>query len=139
MKIYDVNWKKNLCGETAFYAKNLNNKKIPGKLITKIYPKFNRAIIFDTSKTSWHAVAPIKINKIRKSIAVYYLVNLKKSKISKRKKALYAPSKYQINNKKVLKFIKLRSDPNLFACFCVVFVVESYPSALKKNPPPTSK
>jgi len=109
------NWKKNWGGETAFYAKNLNNKKIPGKLITKIYPKFNRAIIFDTSKTSWHAVAPIKINKIRKSIAVYYLVNLKKSKISKRKKALYAPSKYQINNKKVLKFIKLRSDPNLFS------------------------
>ena len=60
------NWKKNWGGETSFYTKNLNNKKIPGKLIKKIYPKFNRAILFDTSKTSWHAVEPINTKKIRK-------------------------------------------------------------------------
>ena len=34
-------------GETCFYSKNLKNKKLPGRLEKKIYPKFNRAIIFD--------------------------------------------------------------------------------------------
>ena len=108
-------WKKSWGGETGFYEKNLKDKKIPGNLITKIYPKFNRAIIFDTSKNSWHSVSPIKINKIRKSIAVYYLVNPKKNNVSRRKRALYAPEKNQINNKKVIKFIKMRVNQNSFS------------------------
>ena len=110
-----LDWKKNWGGETTFYSKNLKNKKIPGKLVKKIYPKFNRAILFDTSKTSWHAVESIKTKKIRKSIAVYYLINPKNNTKNKRQKALYAPTKKQINNKKVLKFIKLRSNPNTFS------------------------
>tara|TARA_B100000029_G_scaffold501269_1_gene574336 strand:- start:3022 stop:3810 length:789 start_codon:yes stop_codon:yes gene_type:complete len=107
-------WKRSWGGETCFYEKNLRNKNIPGNLITKIYPKFNRAIIFDTSKNSWHAVSSIKTYKIRKSIAVYYLVNPKK-KVNKRKKALYAPERNQISNKKVIKFIKMRADQNSFS------------------------
>ena len=79
--------------------------------------KVTSASLYDCVKSKLATLPsnPIKINKIRKSIAVYYLVNLKKNKISKREKALYAPAKYQINNKKVLKFIKLRSDPDLFS------------------------
>ncbi len=108
------NWKKNWGGETCFYSKNNQNKKIPGKLSEKIYPKFNRAIFFDTSKSSWHGVDPIKIKKIRKSIAVYYLIKPTKFLI-KRERALYAPTKNQIKNKKVSRFIKLRSNSNLFS------------------------
>ena len=93
----------------------MKNKNIPGKLIKKIYPKFNRAIFFDTSKMSWHAVEEIKTKKIRKSIAVYYLIPQKRNKFITRQKALYAPTKKQIGNKKVLKFIKIRSNPKLFS------------------------
>ena len=55
-------WKKNWGGELTFYLKNRNNKKMPGKLFKKILPKFNRAVIFDTSNYSWHGVEPIKGN-----------------------------------------------------------------------------
>ena len=103
-------WKNNWGGELSLYEKNHNNDKMQGKLIKKISPKFNRAVFFDTSKTSWHGVEPIKTKKVRKSIAVYYLVIPKKNDASTRQRALYSPIKNQINNKKVLNFIKLRSS-----------------------------
>ena len=108
------NWKKNFGGEVCFYSKNINNNKMPGKIEKKIYPKFNRAVFFDTSKTSWHSVEPIKTKKIRKSIAIYYLIPIKKNNLIQRKKAMYSPIKSQIDNKKVLKFIKLRASSKLY-------------------------
>ena len=109
------NWIKKWGGETSFFSRNTKNKNMPGKLIKKIYPKFNRAIFFDTSKMSWHAVEEIKTKKIRKSIAVYYLIPPRKDKLVSRQKALYAPTKKQIGNKKILEFIKFRSNPKLFS------------------------
>ena len=108
-------WKKNWGGETCFYSKNHKNKNMPGKLSTKIYPKFNRAILFDVSQFGWHSVELIKQKGIRKSIATYYLIPLKKNNIIERQKALYAPTKNQIGNKKIAKFIKLRSNSHLFS------------------------
>ena len=108
-------WTKNWGGETCFYSKNNKNKNVPGKLINKIYPKFNRAILFDVSQYGWHSVEPIKKKKIRKSIATYYLIPLKKNNTIYRQKALYAPTKNQIGNKKIAKFIKLRSNSHLFS------------------------
>ena len=84
----------------------------PGKLIKEIEPKFNRAILFDTTQNSWHGLPkPLKCpkNELRKSIAVYYLCNPPAS-INKRGKALFAPTKNQINEKEVLDLIKKRSD-----------------------------
>ena len=107
-------WKKNWGGEISFYSKNPKNKKMPGKLFKKIYPKFNRAVFFDTSKTSWHGVEPIRVKQTRKTIAVYYLIPVKNNLI-KRQRALYAPISKQINNKKVLNFIKLRTSSNQFS------------------------
>ena len=107
-------WKKNWGGETCFYLRNKKNKKLPGEVFKKIYPKFNRAIIFDTSKTSWHSVDPIKVKKIRKTIAVYYLIPLK-NKLVKRERALYAPTQKQIYSKKVLNFIKMRTSSKQFS------------------------
>ncbi len=109
------NWKKNWGGELCFYLKNYNNQKRPGKLFKKIYPKFNRAVFFDTSKNSWHSVAPIKVKQIRRTIAVYYLVPPKKGNLIKRQRALYAPVGKQIYNKKVLKFVKTRTSSNQFS------------------------
>jgi len=109
------NWKKDWGGELCFYLKNKNNKKKPGKLFTKIYPKFNRAVFFDTSKNSWHGVASIKAKQIRKTIAVYYLAPPKKNNSIKRQRALYAPVGKQVYNKKVLKFVKMRTSSNQFS------------------------
>ena len=105
---FSTNWKKSNGGELCFYEDNKKDKKIPGKQIVKILPKFNRAVFFDTSMRSWHGVNKIK-NNVRKSMAVYYLVD-KTKKVEKRYKALYSPLKNQSKDKKVLKFIKLRSN-----------------------------
>ena len=105
---FNSNWKEKNGGELCFYSSNPKNKKIPGELVVKILPKFNRAVFFDTSLRSWHGVNKVK-NNVRKSMAVYYLVD-KKKKVEKRYKALYSPLKSQLKNKKVLKFIKLRSN-----------------------------
>ena len=107
------NWKKNWGGDLYFYSKNLSKNNMPGKLVTKVYSKFNRAVIFDTSAFSWHSVSSIKVNRTRKTIAVYYLANVK-NKIIKREKALYSPTIKQLNNKKVLNFIKLRANSKSF-------------------------
>jgi len=108
-------WKKNWGGETCFYNKNKKNNKIPGVVSKKIYPKFNRAIFFDVSKQSWHGVLQPKKKITRKSMAVYYLINPAKKDLSSRKKALYAPTDKQKNNKKILNFIKLRSSSKHFS------------------------
>ncbi len=108
-------WREKWGGELCFYKENKKDKKLHGELFKKIYPKFNRAVFFDVSMNSWHGVNSIKVNKIRKSIAVYYLVNPKKNEFNIRKKALYAPTKNQINKKNILKFIKLRSNAKSFS------------------------
>ena len=78
----------------------------------EIFPKFNRAVIFDTSQNSWHGLSRAvrcKNNQFRKHFAVYYLVENKK-RINGRKKALFAPTKDQQNNKAVQELIKKRAD-----------------------------
>ena len=105
---FSTNWKKNNGGELCLYEKTKDNNRIPGKLAAKILPKFNRAVFFDTSLQSWHGVNVVKGN-VRKSMAIYYLISNTK-KTEKRYKALYSPLRNQLNDKKVLKFIKLRSN-----------------------------
>ena len=84
---FNTKWKSSNGGELCLYEKNPNNKNLPGKLVKKIEPKFNRAVLFDTSLNSWHGVNEVK-SMIRKSMAVYYLID-KKPKIERRYKALY--------------------------------------------------
>jgi len=88
----------------------------PAKLIKEVFPKFNRAIIFDTSQNSWHGLSrtvSLPKNIFRKSIAVYYLSKLKKNHL-RNQKALFAPRENQKNSKDVLELIKIRSDKKLF-------------------------
>ena len=104
------NWKKEWGGNLGLWS-NESPKK-PGNLVKQIFPKFNRAILFDTTQNSWHGLPnPLKCpkNEFRKSIAVYYLCEAS-NKIDKRGKALFAPSDDQINKKDVLDLIKKRSN-----------------------------
>ncbi len=104
------NWKENWGGSLGLW--NNNSSKKPGQLIKSIFPKFNRAILFDTTQNSWHGLPePLKCPKdqYRKSLAIYYLCK-KPIKVSKRGKALFSPTESQKNDKKILKLIKLRSS-----------------------------
>ncbi len=106
---FNTKWNSSNGGELCLYEKNPNNKNLPGKLVKRIEPKFNRAVLFDTSLNSWHGVNEVK-SMIRKSMAVYYLID-KKPKIERRYKALYSPLKNQMKDKNVKKFIKMRANP----------------------------
>ena len=104
------NWNENWGGSLGLWGNK--SPKQPGKLIKSIAPKFNRAVIFDTTQNSWHGLPdPIKCpkNEYRKSLAVYYLCD-PPEKVSKRGKALFAPSESQKGDKEVLDLIKKRSS-----------------------------
>ena len=88
-----------------------------GKLEKIIQPKFNRAVIFDTTQNSWHGLCrPLTQPEgiFRKSLAVYYLTN-PSNNVDTREKALFAPRENQINDKSVSDIIKMRSDNLLFS------------------------
>ncbi len=104
------NWDEKWGGSLGLYDNK--SEKEPGQLIKKIFPIFNRAVIFDVTKNSWHGL-PEKIscpeNITRNSLAVYYLQNPDKSANPKRVKARFAPSPWQEGDKEVLELIEKRS------------------------------
>jgi Rps23 Pro-64 3,4-dihydroxylase Tpa1-like proline 4-hydroxylase len=64
-------WKDDYGGSIELWS---DNKYKPGKIIKSVLPKFNRAVIFATNRTSWHGVEEINCpeGESRKSIALYY-------------------------------------------------------------------
>ena len=79
------NWKKEWKGNLGFWS-NESNKE-PGNLVREIEPKFNRAILFDTTQNSWHGLPePVNCPKgeYRKSLAIYYLCKPSKKLIRER-------------------------------------------------------
>jgi Rps23 Pro-64 3,4-dihydroxylase Tpa1-like proline 4-hydroxylase len=105
-----ADWKESYGGHLEFWSHNENTNK-PKDLAHKIKIKFNRAVLFDTNSNSWHGLPheiKCKADKVRQSMAVYYLTDLKETSI-KRARALFVPSKEQENNKEVLNIIKERS------------------------------
>jgi hypothetical protein len=98
-------------GHLGLWTKS-KDSKYPLSLIKEIEPKFNRAVIFDTTQDSWHGMsrkfsAPNGVT--RKSIAVYYLIKPEDG-FDPRSKALYAPRADQIGDKSILELIEKRSD-----------------------------
>ncbi len=103
-------WKENWGGHLGFWGSESDKK--PGEIKKKFIPKFNRAILFDTTQNSWHGLPePVNcpINEYRKSLAVYYLC-VPSKKAAKRGKALFAPTLNQQKDKSVLKLIKERAS-----------------------------
>ena len=90
-----------------------NNPEInrPKKLIKTIEPKFNRAILFDTTQNSWHGLPkPLTCpeGKYRKSLAVYYLTDVDEN-TERRYRALFVPTEEQLTDPDIVKFCKERS------------------------------
>jgi Rps23 Pro-64 3,4-dihydroxylase Tpa1-like proline 4-hydroxylase len=89
----------------------------PNKLIAEIEPKFNRAVIFDTTQKSWHGMSrPLSQPEgvYRKSLAIYYLTDAP-GDADPRQRALFAPREEQKNDINVLNLIQRRSDPDLYS------------------------
>ena len=111
----EESYKTSYGGHLGLWEHN-EKENLPGCLKKEIFPKFNRAIIFDTSQNSWHGLSrKIKLPRgiFRKSIAVYYLCKPKKMHLQNQR-ALFAPRDDQKKSKNVLDLIKLRSSNNMY-------------------------
>lgn len=87
-------------------------RKAPGDLLKEIEPKFNRAVIFNTTQNSWHGMSrklDVPENVYRKSLAIYYMRQPAEG-ADKRGRALFAPRHEQKGDQSVLDTIRLRSD-----------------------------
>lgn len=108
------NWVESWGGELGLWSNNPNTNK-PDMLVKKIIPKFNRAVLFDTSQNSWHGL-PDKINMpdgfFRNSFAIYYLCQ-PGLQTDLRSKALFHPSDDQKNNIAIRKLIAQRANSKL--------------------------
>jgi len=103
-------WDKEWGGNFGLWSNE--SKDHPGKLQKEIEPKFNRAVIFDTTMNSWHGLtSPLTCpeDRYRKSLAAYYLCN-PPINVDTRGKALFAPTEMQSKNKEVLDLIRKRSS-----------------------------
>jgi hypothetical protein len=93
-------------------------------LVRSIEPKFNRAVIFDTTQNSWHGLVnaiPNGISVIRKSLATYYLTE-PASNCDSRSRAMFSPREDQKGNLAIEETIKKRSNESTFS---EVYVTES--------------
>lgn len=98
-------------GHLGLWAKSSEMNR-PGELVCEVAPKFNRAIIFDTTQTSWHGMSrklSQPSNIYRKSIAAYYLCD-PPADVDRRERALFAPRSDQLGDKRVEDLIVKRAD-----------------------------
>jgi len=98
-------------GHLGFWSHDKINN-CPLELIKEISPKFNRAVLFDTTQNSWHGMSRPLVqpkNIFRKSLAIYYLKN-PDDNVNVRRKALYAPRDDQKNSDHIKQLILLRSN-----------------------------
>lgn len=92
-------------------------KNAPGDLIKVVQPRFNRAVVFDTTQNSWHGMcSPLTQPDgiYRKSLAVYYLTDVP-ADVDQRQRALFAAREDQIGNKSVEELILKRADNKAFS------------------------
>jgi Rps23 Pro-64 3,4-dihydroxylase Tpa1-like proline 4-hydroxylase len=100
-------------------------KNIPATLIKEIEPKFNRAVIFNTTQNSWHGMSrnlEVPPDIFRKSLAVYYLREPSLN-ADPRNKALYAARDNEANDIEIQELIKMRA--NIFTAQSVYKVKDS--------------
>jgi hypothetical protein len=87
-------------------------KNAPGKLVKEVEPRFNRAIIFNTTQNSWHGMSrklDVSEGIYRKSLAIYYMRQPAEG-VDRRGRALFAPREEQQGDEAVLETIRLRSN-----------------------------
>lgn len=106
----NASWQPGWGGELGFWGSESSD--FPGRLIKSIEPKFNRAVIFDTTCNSWHGLPDALAcpdDHFRRSLAVYYLAEPVEN-ADARGKALFAPSELQKDDNKIIELIRLRAS-----------------------------
>lgn len=103
-------------GHLGLWAHNATNSA-PSELIKVVQPKFNRAVIFDTTQNSWHGMCrPLTQPEgiYRKSLAIYYLTD-PPADADRRERALFAARDEQQGDKAVEELIRKRADSQEFS------------------------
>ena len=103
------NWQDSWGGHLGLFANGADN--LPGELAHSVLPKFNRAILFDTTGYNWHGIhtaITCPEDQCRKSLAIYYLIDPPED-VDSRGRALFAPTEEQKTDQEVLDLIKRRS------------------------------
>jgi Rps23 Pro-64 3,4-dihydroxylase Tpa1-like proline 4-hydroxylase len=98
-------------GHLGLWAHDEENSA-PGALVKEVEPRFNRAIIFNTTQNSWHGMSrklEVPAGVHRKSLAIYYM-RTPADGAEQRGRALFAPRAEQQGDEEVLRTIKLRSN-----------------------------
>jgi Rps23 Pro-64 3,4-dihydroxylase Tpa1-like proline 4-hydroxylase len=121
--IYFMNkeWNTTWGGELEFWDNSLltspiNNSinyEIENKKV-HIEPKYNRAVFFKTNDISWHGIPEIircPYDKMRKSIACYWISDLNSNKINYRSKAKFIKRPWETDE--LIKLYKIREDRRL--------------------------
>ena len=106
-------WKKEYGGHFGLWDQH-PTKPRANNLIKEIDIKFNRAVLFDTTKQSWHGLSKkVKCPEgiYRKSLATYYLTEPSLN-VDSRSRALFSPTKEQLNDSSINEFISKRSNFN---------------------------
>ena len=101
---WDISWG----GALGFWSEKDNQ---PHELVKSVDCIYNRAVLFDTRKNSWHGLPePIMCptDKRRTSMAIYY-VTVPTEDSESHTRALFAPTEQQKSDVEVLEFIKQRS------------------------------
>jgi len=104
------NWQEEWGGNIGLWSHDERTNQ-PKELLQSIWPKFNRAVIFDTTQNSWHGVTEgitAPEGQYRKSLAIYYLIPASDID-NKREKALFVPREEQKGDDGVMDLIKTRS------------------------------
>ena len=107
------NWEENYGGHFGLWDQHPTELRA-NNLIKEIGIKFNRAVLFDTTKQSWHGLSrKVQCPKgiYRKSLATYYLINPSLN-TNPRNRALFSPTKEQLNDPNINEFISKRSNLN---------------------------
>lgn len=109
-------WRETWGGGLGLWSHHEERRR-PKELIRSVACLFNRAVLFDTTRNSWHGLPdPIDCPEgvHRRSIAVYYLSPPRKD-VSSRGKALFSPTKEQESDPEVLDLIELRANTDTAA------------------------
>ncbi|WVH09086.1 MAG: hypothetical protein EoVTN8_408 [Fluviibacter phosphoraccumulans EoVTN8] len=102
-------------GDLGLWTHDAENNTA-GELVKLISPKFNRAVIFDTTMNSWHGMCKPMVKRdglYRKSLATYYL-QVPKESSDPRVKALFAAREEQKGDRSVQELIKARANESQF-------------------------
>jgi len=103
-------WDPTWGGGLELWSNNSETNR-PEELVKTIEPKFNRAILFDTTQDSWHGLPkPLTCpdGNYRKSLAVYYLTDVNEN-TEQRYRALFVPTEEQLTDPDIVKLCKERS------------------------------